>query len=161
MNDTEIRGIVLRKFYDKRREGRVRLSSTNFGETADFDEQDLFRACEQLAELGLIEWRPVRLLSGTVNGDGKIKAPGIDVIEGKSKAPASITLDQSISVHGSSNVQIGSHNIQDFSVQIVSAIDHSAASDEEKAEAKSLLKKFLEHPLVTSIAGGLASTIKP
>jgi hypothetical protein len=29
------------------------------------------------------------------------------------------------------------------------------------AEAKSLLKKFLEHPVVAAIAGGIASNIKP
>jgi hypothetical protein len=85
------------------------------------------------------------------------------VIEGSTKAPISISFDQSISVHGSSDVQIGSHNIEDIKIEIgkiVSAIDHSSANDQEKAEAKSLLKKFLQHPLVASIAGGLASTIK-
>ncbi|HUK99664.1 MAG TPA: hypothetical protein VLX29_02280, partial [Nitrospirota bacterium] len=67
-----------------------------------------------------------------------------------------------ISVHSSSNVQIGNANVQDLSIhigKIISAIDGSNATEGEKREAKSLLKEFLEHPLVTSIAGGLASQL--
>jgi hypothetical protein len=69
-------------------------------------------------------------------------------------------LDQSrhITVHSSSNVQIGNANVQDVSIEIekvIAGIDSSPAPESEKTEAKSLLKKFLEHPLVASIAGGL------
>jgi hypothetical protein len=164
MKDNEIRGIVLQKFYDDRRNQAVRQSISDFIQTADFDQNDLFRACEQLAEHGLIKWSsPIRTKGETDIGHVKITARGVDVVEGNIGSPIAITFDQSVSVHSSSNVQIGSHNVQDISIQIgklVSAIDHSTASDEQKAEAKSLLRKFLEHPLVASIAGGLASTIK-
>jgi RIP homotypic interaction motif len=163
MKDNEIRGIVLRAYYDRRRDGEFQWYENDLKNLPKIDRVDLFRACDQLAEHGLINWNPIRLRSGTITGAGKITALGVDVIEGHSHPPDSITLDQSISIHGSSNVQVGSHNVQDISIQIeklVSAIDHSSASDEEKAEAKSRLKKFLEHPLVASIAGGLASTIR-
>jgi hypothetical protein len=92
-----------------------------------------------------INWANTVLSSGrdcktakAVGGWGKISAFGVDVIEGHAKPPISITLDQ----------------VQDFSVQIdkiVNAIEQSKASEHEKTEAKFLLKKFLEHPLVTSI----------
>jgi hypothetical protein len=87
------------------------------------------------------------------------------VVEGNVAAPISIVLDQSrhVAVHHSSNVQIGNENVQDVTIhfeKLLSAIDKSSASDKEKEEAKSLLKKFLEHPLVSSIAGGLASSLK-
>ena len=166
MKDNEIRGLVLQKYYDRRRDGEFQWSKEellNFLEVASFDHVDLFRACDQLAEHGLIDWHPIHVRGQTIAGAGKITAFGVDVIEGSVKPPISITLDHSISVHGSSNVQIGSHNTQDFSIQIgkiVSAIDQSSVSEAQKAEAKSLLKKFLDHPLVASIAGGLASTIK-
>lgn len=166
MKDNEIRGLVLQKYYDKRRQGFFQWSKEDFADlppTVDIDSADLFRACDQLAEHGLIEWKPLRGRGQTVGGVGKITAFGVDVIEGESKPPISITLDHSISVHGSSNVQIGSHNVQDVSVEIgklIAAINDSTATEAEKAEAKSLLRKFLEHPLVASVVGGLASTIK-
>ena len=101
---------------------------------------------------------------GQLAGRGRISAAGVDVIEGSAKPPISITLDQShhVSIQNSSNVQVGNSNVQEISNhigKIITAIDHSNATESEKAEAKSLLKKFLEHPLVTSIAGGVASSM--
>jgi hypothetical protein len=92
---------------------------------------------------------------GTSSGYGrydKITADGIDVMVGKVVPPPTITLnDHSVLVHGSSNVQIGNSNTQGVHIEIgklVAAIDHSSASDNEKAEAKSLLKKLSENKLV-------------
>ena len=45
--------------------------------------------CGQLADYNLIDWKPIKLMRGTVNGFGKITAYGVDVIEGKVKAPIS------------------------------------------------------------------------
>ncbi|MDR6297751.1 hypothetical protein [Pantoea dispersa] len=63
---------------------------------------------------------------------------------------------QTINVGSHSNVQIGDHNRMEFRENIqnlISIIEKSSASESEKEEAKGLLKKFLEHPLVTTIAG--------
>jgi hypothetical protein len=109
---------------------------------------------------------------------GRMTTSGIDMVEKwrtpKPKpetpkvAPSFHYEDKSVRVLGSSFVQAGSNNTQtvkqDFQAnieQIFKAIDGSDASQESKDEAKSLLGSFLKHPLVTSIAGGLASTIKP
>jgi hypothetical protein len=164
MTDNQLRGIVLRKYYEKRREGDIQWT------TGDFDEQswpagELFRICDQLAEHRLIHWTRIPLQEGRSGGVGQISAYGIDVVEGHVKPPIAITFDQSrnISVASSSNVQIGDSNIQVVTIQferLIAAIDHASVSDVQKQEAKSLLKRFLEHPLVTSIVGGLASTIK-
>jgi hypothetical protein len=169
MKDSELRGLILQKYYDKRREGWFQWKTEDFNDlpdTVEFDAVDLFRACDQLAEHGLIDWKPVRgHQNQTMGGVGKISASGADVVEGNVAAPISIVLDQSrhVAVHHSSNVQIGNENVQDVTIhfeKLVSAIDKSSASDKEKEEAKSLLKKFVEHPLVSSIAGGLASSLK-
>jgi len=167
MTDNELRGLILQKYYDRRRGGWFQWKTEDFDDVpVEFDAVDLFRVCDQLGKHGLIEWkRAAGAPDETIGGFGKISAFGVDVIEGHAKPPISITLDHSrhITVHGSSNVQIGNANIQDVSIQIekiIAAIDSSPASETEKAEAKSLLKKFLEHPLVTSIAGGLAGSIK-
>ena len=169
MKDSELRGLILQKYYDKRRKGWFQWKTEDFSDVPDtmkFDAVDLFRACDQLAEYGLIDWKGARgPQNETIGGFGKISAAGADVIEGNVEPPISIVLDQSyrVAVHHSSNVQIGNANVQDVTIhigQLVSAIDESSVSEEEKREAKSLLKKFLEHPLVSSIAGGLASSLK-
>lgn len=167
MKDTELRALILQKYYEKRREGPFQWSEDDFKDvpdSADFDAADLYRICDQLADHGLINWRPVKTFGGVVGGIGNITASGVDIIEGTAQPPISMTFDHSITVHGSSNVQVGSNNTQGSTIQIgrlVDAIEQSNAPEADKTEAKSRLKRFLEHPLVTSIAGGLASLIKP
>jgi len=167
MTDNQLRGVVLQKYYNRRREGFFQWKTEDFQDVREeFDAVDLFRVCDQLGEHNLIEWKSAQGPQGeTIGGFGRISAFGVDVVEGHAKAPISITLDQSrhITVHSSSNVQIGNANVQDVSIEIekvIAAINSSPASDSEKAEAKSLLKKFLEHPLVASIAGGLAGNLR-
>ena len=167
ITDNQLRGIALRKAYEKRREGLFAWSNDDFKDldpSIDFDIQDLFRACEQLYEHGLIDFKSVSDGKQILDGRVKISAFGVDVVEGHATAPISITLDQSshVSVSGSSHVQIGDGNIQNVSIHIEAlsrAIDASGGSDAEKEEAKSLLRRFLEHPLVSSIAGGIASSL--
>jgi len=167
ITDTELRGIVLRKYYEKRREGFFAWCSEDFSDTkAEFNADDLFSICEQLGEHGLIEWKGIPQMGKIIGGHGKISARGVDVIEGNTFPPITITLDQSrhISVASSSHVQIGDGNTQNVHIhveKIIAAINGSIASEGEKEEAKSLLGKFLAHPVVSAIVGGLASTIKP
>lgn len=168
MKDSDLRGLILKKYYEKRREQWTQWADTDFKdlpESVEFDAVDLNRACDQLADHGLIEWKPIRDHHGrTVGGAGHINANGTDVIENNVAPPISISFDHSrnISVESSSNVQIGDSNIQDVSVslkKLVVAIESADATDSEKNEAKSRLSKFLQHPLVTSIAGGLADSL--
>ncbi len=154
MRDADLRGIVLQKFYDERhRSGFVR---------APFDTQSdpviITNICRQLSEHGLIEWKPA--MANPPQGMGRITAHGVDVVEGTSRAAIAVHIDQSVSVSGS-HVQIGSGNIQHVSIdieKITTAIDHSTATTEAKAEAKSLLARFLENPIIAAIAGGVASS---
>lgn len=65
-----------------------------------------------------------------------------------------------LNVHGPA--QVGNHNVQNISNvfnQLLQKIDEAEATVEEKAEAKSRLSAFLEHPLVGSIVGGLAGSL--
>lgn len=60
-----------------------------------------------------------------------------------------------INIAGSA--QVGNHNTQNIHnvfQEVIDKIDKSDATPEEKAEAKSLLTKFLEHPLTSSVVGG-------
>lgn len=65
-----------------------------------------------------------------------------------------------LNVHGPAQVGNGNvQNIHNVFNQILQKIDEADATTEEKAEAKSRLAKFLEHPLVGSVVGGLAGSL--
>ncbi len=64
-------------------------------------------------------------------------------------------------IHASGPTQIGNYNTQNIEIlfsTIIEKIDQTNASDNEKKDAKSRLKAFLEHPL-TNTALGLTPTI--
>lgn len=66
---------------------------------------------------------------------------------------------QNINISGAQSVQIGDYNTQNIVNSfeaLVKMIDSSTAPPDEKAEAKSLLGRLLEHPLVVSIVGAAA-----
>ncbi len=62
-----------------------------------------------------------------------------------------------ISISNSQGFQIGDHNTQsivDSFKQVIERIEQSPGTAEEKAEAKSRLRSFLEHPLTAAVVGG-------
>jgi hypothetical protein len=89
-------------------------------------------------------------------GMGRITNLGVDVVEGNTAAPIAISIDRSISVSGSTHVQIGDGNVQDLHMnadKIVGAINRSTATGAEKEEAKSLLARLLDNPILSRIVG--------
>ncbi|HHT5647847.1 TPA: hypothetical protein ACT1UR_003599 [Raoultella planticola] len=61
-----------------------------------------------------------------------------------------------INIHGG-NIQIGDHNRQEITNSIETLnnlINSSQGTPPQKEEAKGLLRKLAEHPLLTAIAGG-------
>jgi hypothetical protein len=161
MTDGELRGKLLKRFYDVRHNGGpVQLSAVSswvFDEPVD----RVANICEQLAELQLLNWQKADNLAQR-NGLGRISAHGVDVIEGRASAPKGVTVnDHSVHIHGSSNVQVGSGNTLHANTTIgklISAVDHSQASDSEKAEAKSLLQRMSENRLVTTVLATFLSS---
>lgn len=63
----------------------------------------------------------------------------------------------SVVVNGNANmIQLGDITIQNINIvlkNVVERIESADASEKEKTEAKSLLQKFIEHPLVNTILG--------
>lgn len=65
-----------------------------------------------------------------------------------------------LNVHGPAQVGNGNvQNIHNVFNQLLQKIDESSATEDEKKEAKSRLSKFLEHPLVTTMVGGIAGSL--
>jgi RIP homotypic interaction motif len=157
MKDIELQKIVLQTYYDLRARGYFQWINEEVPEdkwppVESFDQLD--RICRQLAEEDLIEWYPAKR-----GGHGRIKARGVRVIEGAEEPPPGFIVNN---IHNSNNVQVGNHNSisQVINVEkLNAAIDHSTFSQVEKVEAKSTLSKFLEHPVIAAIVGGLASNV--
>jgi hypothetical protein len=154
MKDSEARGIVLRKCYELR-------GSQSHLEMRDFEDTGLpsdlvGRMLEQLSEKQLISWNPRRssMTSETryLVIMAKITAFGVDVIEGDAQPPMAININASVNVHGSQGVQIGGQgntlNVTLDVERLNSFINSSGASVHEKEEAKGILKKMFENPLV-------------
>ena len=168
LTDNQLRGILLQKAYEKRREGWVQWTSEDFTDLEGrIDASSILPVTDQLAQAGLINFKPVRDNRGQIlDGVFQITAAGVDVIEGAVAAPISITLDQSqnFAFHGDAhNIQAGNNNTQNNTISniqsIIRDIEASNGTSSEKQEAKSRLAAFLEHPLVTNVAGGAVGAI--
>jgi hypothetical protein len=78
------------------------------------------------------------------------------VIEGNAKSPIAITIDRRVTITGSSHIQVGDSNLQDIHTnadRIVMAINSSTVTEAEKEEARSLLQRVLENPLLSRLIG--------
>ena len=163
MKDTEIRGILLQFYYENRRKPLTRPNPEDFGGTLTDDE--ILEVSDQLARHQLLDWKPLRAQNRIINGMGKISPFGIDGIEGTARADITIELAQNknITITGSSNVIIGDNNSQHLTQAVrdlVNAINSSGTNLQQKEEAKGLLQKFVEHPLVNTLVGAAAGLIK-
>jgi hypothetical protein len=160
MKDNEIRGRILRHYYDRRRQ---RWSLPTPAELEiDVTDQDILQVCDQLGEHNLLEWKGVKSNGIVARGMGKINAFGIDVVEGTRSPDIKVEFVESktINITGSQNVVVGDGNVAHQSVRdLIAAIDGAEGSQAQKEEAKSLLRKFLEHPLVAAVAGGAVALL--
>ena len=160
MKDTQLRGVILAKYYERRREPNFTPDPSDFDPPISI--QDIFAISGQLGQHGLITWSPLRGTGGPVAGMGQITAFGIDVVEGAATSDdikLEFVQNKTVNITGSSNVVVGDNNqitLTQYVDELAHLIDNSSGTSEQKAEAKSILQSFLEHPLVTAIAGGIA-----
>lgn len=155
MKDSEVRGLVLQKLYEVRHVKDFVFIPDELGLT-DINPQILGNIAKQLDQQNLIQFSQV-MGNRYPSGNARIKSFGIDVVEKTTTASIAITLDQSVNVHGSQNVQIGGQgNVQNVTMDIdkmMNTVDSSDVSTTEKEEAKSLLKKISENKLVQTALG--------
>ena len=154
MKDSEIRGLILQWYYDRRRESWSLPEPDDLGH--GLTEQDILHVADQLSEHNLLEWKKLGSHGEIRAGMGKINAFGIDVVEGDNKSDLKIEFVQNktVNISGSNNVVVGNNNVATQSVRdLINAIESSTGTVAQRSEAKSLLRKFLEHPLVAAVAG--------
>lgn len=106
----------------------------------------------------------------TQNGEEVIYAPNFGEVPpnqpiGTDQREASVTNNITNNFHGSANVQIGDHNslvVNNYLREIEAQIEASDKTPIEKEQAKSLLMKISENPLLAGIISGLgAGTLLP
>jgi DNA-binding IscR family transcriptional regulator len=157
MDDKELMGGVLQVLNEKRHNDLTNFNQAfaDLGAPANV----LRHILSRLEQKGLIDWRNNEV--GGL-GLGKITDYGIDVVNKETEPPIPMTFTN-IHVHGSTNVIIGpGGNIQTNTFEIgkvIAAIDHSSATENEKAAAKGLLQNLSENPLLNSILGKLIRSV--
>src|SRR6202790_2772147 len=92
MTDDELRGLLLEKYYQRRKERLIGLVPSDFD--GKLNEHDILNIAGQLADHGLIHWRPNLGHGGIGGGMGTITAAGVDVVESKTPAPVDIRWSQ-------------------------------------------------------------------
>jgi hypothetical protein len=155
MTDTELRGLVLRAFYERRMSRAPQFPDTSWlSEETTISE--LYRICKQLGEHGLITWSP---FTGD-GGIGEITAHGIDVIEGQRQSDIAVHLvhNYTTNISGSTNVIVGDNNRQAVSAsfeELLRAVNSYPGSDADKEESKNLLAQLAKSPVFAQVVGQL------
>lgn len=166
MKDSELRGYILQYFYNRRRE-RELPAPKPADISVDVTEQDILHVCDQLGEKELLDWQSIKSSDyagdSFLEGIGKITSYGIDAVEGKPTPDIKVefvqhTNNSTVNINNSANVIAGNSITGDNNTLTLSglekAIDSADATPQEKEQAKTLYRKFLEHPLVSAIVGG-------
>ncbi|GAB4161487.1 MAG: hypothetical protein Fur0021_34660 [Candidatus Promineifilaceae bacterium] len=78
-SDQDLRLAVLKGYYARRKDDFISASSQNLGSA--LTKSEILRISEQLYELGLIEFKPLRGDDKVVSAVGRITAKGVDFIE--------------------------------------------------------------------------------
>ncbi|MCI5127750.1 MAG: hypothetical protein D3907_04465 [Candidatus Electrothrix sp. AUS3] len=168
MKDTELRGLILQYFYDRRRKDRLPAPKPADLDV-DVDDQDILQVCDQLREYNLLKWTASKSTDydslGEISfGFGKINAFGIDVVEGEATPEIKVEFVQhnnnTVTITDSTGVNniIGSNNTLTLH-ELVKAVQSTDATKQEKEEAKSLLRKAFKNPTIAAILGGSASQL--
>jgi hypothetical protein len=170
MKDSVVRGRLLQLLYEHRTEGSTPLGH---GEQAvpppgGISGRDWLRAAAQLSEYGLIDWTPLEDKSGMglLSGFAKINDFGVQVIEAGVTPPIRISIDESRQIAvpqaGQAPIAVSTPQqqmITDALEQLITAINQADVSEEEKNEAKSLLRKLLSSKAAAKVLGAGAQSL--
>ncbi len=152
MTDSERRGLLLEKYYQRRKERLIGLVPSDFD--GKLDERDIQSTAGQLADHGLIHWRPNRGHDGIGGGMGAITPAGVDVVDSKVAAPVDIHWSQDRGPQLPAETKPG---VAAAIGLLQQAIEQSGASPAERQAAIALLQAFQQHPLLCSLLQADAS----
>jgi hypothetical protein len=170
MKDSVVRGCLLQLLYERRSEGSIPFGQ---GEQAvpppgGISRRDWLRAVAQLSEYGLIDWTPLEDKSGMgqLSGFAKINDFGVEVLEAGVASPIQISIDERrrTSVPRREQAPIATSTqhqqmITDALEKVITAINQGDVSEQEKNEAKTLLRRLLGSKAAVSVLGPGAQSL--
>src|SRR6266699_6624319 len=164
MKDSVVRGRLLRLLYERRREGSIPFGHAEqaIPPPGGINRRDWLRAVAQLSEHRLIDWTPLEDQSGMglLSGFAKINDFGIKVLEAGVAPPISISIDESRrpTVARQEQAPITASIPQQQAItkaleKVITAINQADVSEQEKNEARSLLRKLLGSKAAARVLG--------
>ena len=170
MKDSVVRGRLLQLLYERRSEGSIPFGH---GEQAvpppgGIRRRDWLHAVAQLSEYRLIDWTPLEDQSGMglLSGFAKINDFGIKVLEAGAAPPIRIAIDPSrrTTILPQQQAPIAASTphqqmIAEALEKVITAINQTNVSEQEKNEAKSLLRKLLSSKAAVKVLGAGAQSL--
>jgi hypothetical protein len=152
MKDSVVRGRVLQLLHERSGEGFLPFGAAERAVPAPegINNRDWLQALAQLAEYGLIDWKPIEDKSGMglLGGVARINELGTHVLNSSAASPIRITFDERRAVVGDpQEIKMPGAEAQalkDAFEQVIRAIEQSGVSEGDKKEARSLLLKLLQ-----------------
>jgi len=170
MKDSVVRGRLLQILYERRSEGSIPFGHAEQAvpPPGGIRRGDWLRALTQLSEYRLIDWTPLEDQSGTrlLSGFAKINDFGVKVLEAGVEPPIRISIDKSRrnTVPRQQQAPIAATTPQQQAItealeNVITAINQADLSEQEKNEAKSLLRKLLGSKAAASVLGAGAQSL--
>ena len=161
---------MLQLLYERRREGSIPFGH---GEQAvpppeGINRRDWLRAVAQLSEYSLIDWTPLEDQSGMglLSGFAEINDFGVQVLEAGVASPISISIDESrrTTVPQQQQAPIAASIPQRQAItkaleKVITAINQADVSEQEKNEARTLLRKLLGSKAAARMLGPGAQSL--
>jgi hypothetical protein len=168
MKDSVVRGYLLQFLYRHRDEGAIAFGRSKEAilPPQGISRRDWHGAVAQLAEYGLIDWKPTEDRSGhgLLEGFASISEFGIKVIETDSQSPIPIAFDRAVAAQPQEQVASASATEQagvtEAMEKVIAAIEQAKVSEHEKNEARSLLRKLLSGRAAAKVLGTGARALR-
>jgi hypothetical protein len=150
--------------YERRNEGSIPFGHLEQAvpPPGGISRRDWMRAVAHLSEYHLIDWSPLEDKSGMglLSGFANINDFGVKVLEGGAAPPIRIAIDESRQTALPQEEQAPispstpqQRMITDALEKVITAINQADVSEQEKNEAKSLLRKLLGSKAAASVLG--------
>ena len=170
MKDSVVRGCLLQLLYERRSEGSIPFGHAEQAVPSPqgINRRDWLRAVAQLSEYRLIDWTPLEDQSGMglLSGFAKINDFGVKVLEAGVEPPIRIAIDevQRTAVRKQKQATTATstpqqERITDALEKVITAINQADLSEQEKNEAKSLLRKLLGSKAAGNVLGAGARSL--
>jgi hypothetical protein len=170
MKDSVVRGCLLQLLYERQSEGPIPFGQTEQAvpPPGGINRRDWLRAVAQLSEYHVIDWTPLEDKSGMglLSGFAEINDLGIKVLEGGATPPIRISIDESrrptVSEREQAPIAGGTPQqqaITEAMEEVIAAINQADVSEQQKNEAKSLLRKLLGSKAAASVLGRGAQSL--